>query len=35
MERTYIKDLKSQVGKQTRVCGFVQTIRKQGGIKYF
>lgn len=32
MERTYIKDLKSQVGKQTKVCGFVQTIRKQGGI---
>lgn len=32
MERTYIKDLKSQVGKQTKVCGFIQTIRKQGGI---
>ncbi|MFZ2663783.1 MAG: aspartate--tRNA(Asn) ligase [Patescibacteria group bacterium] len=32
MERTYIKDLKSQVNKQTKVCGFVQTIRKQGGI---
>ncbi len=32
MERTYIKDLKSHIGKQTTVCGFVQTIRKQGGI---
>jgi len=32
MERTYIKDLKSQVGKTAKVCGFVQTIRKQGGI---
>jgi len=32
MDRTYIKDLKDQVGKQVKICGFVQTIRKQGGI---
>ncbi|NMB91370.1 aspartate--tRNA(Asn) ligase [candidate division WWE3 bacterium] len=34
MERTYIKDLKDQVGKQVKVYGFVQTIRKQGGIVF-
>jgi len=32
MDRTYIKDLKGKVGSQAKVCGFVQTIRKQGGI---
>lgn len=34
MERTYIKDLHEHVGKPVKVCGFVQTIRKQGGIMF-
>ncbi|MFH1899061.1 MAG: aspartate--tRNA(Asn) ligase [Patescibacteria group bacterium] len=34
MERTYIKDLQEHVGKSVKVCGFVQTIRKQGGIMF-
>ena len=32
MDRTYIKDLKEKVGSEVKVCGFVQTLRKQGGI---
>lgn len=34
MERIYIKDLQKHVGKPVKVCGFVQTIRKQGGITF-
>jgi nondiscriminating aspartyl-tRNA synthetase len=34
MERTYIKDLHEHVGKTVKICGFVQTIRKQGGIMF-
>jgi aspartyl-tRNA synthetase len=32
MERTYIKDVKSHLGKKVSLSGFAQTIRKQGGI---
>jgi aspartyl-tRNA synthetase len=32
MERTYIKDIKNNLGKQVSLSGFAQTIRKQGGI---
>ena len=34
MERTYIKDLHEHVGQSVKVCGFVQTVRKQGGIMF-
>ncbi|MBU0535096.1 aspartate--tRNA(Asn) ligase [Patescibacteria group bacterium] len=34
MERIYIRDLQKHVGKPVKVCGFVQTIRKQGGIMF-
>lgn len=34
MERTYIKDVKNNIGKQISVSGFAQTIRKQGGIAF-
>jgi nondiscriminating aspartyl-tRNA synthetase len=34
MERTYAKDLREHTGKPVKVCGFVQTIRKQGGIMF-
>ncbi|KKT54176.1 MAG: Aspartyl-tRNA synthetase [Candidatus Collierbacteria bacterium GW2011_GWB1_45_35] len=32
MDRTYIKDLKENLGKQVNIKGFAETIRKQGGI---
>lgn len=32
--RTYIKDIKSQIGSEVLVKGFVQTIRNQGSIKF-
>jgi len=34
MERTLIKNLEKSVGKEILVCGFVQTIRDQGNIKF-
>jgi len=34
MERTLIKNLGKSVGKEILVCGFVQTIRDQGNIKF-
>lgn len=34
MERTYIKDLKEQIGKEALIDGFIQVIRDQGGIKF-
>ena len=34
MERTYIKDLKQNIGKEVVVKGFVQAVRDQGGIKF-
>lgn len=34
MERTYIKDLKEQIGKEVLIDGFIQVIRDQGGIKF-
>jgi nondiscriminating aspartyl-tRNA synthetase len=34
MKRTHIKDLKSEVGKEINIKGFVQTIRDQGSIKF-
>lgn len=34
MERTYIKDLKENIGKNVVIKGFVQTIRDQGKIKF-
>lgn len=34
MERTLIKDIKSKIGSEVTLCGFVQTIRDQGGIKF-
>lgn len=34
MERTLIKDIKNKVGKTVRVCGFVQSVRDQGSIKF-
>lgn len=35
MQRTYIKNLKEEAGKEVKVCGFVQSIRDQGGILFF
>ena len=34
MERTYIKDVKKHTGKKILLSGFVQTLRKQGGIAF-
>lgn len=34
MERTYIKDVKKNIGKKISLSGFVQTLRKQGGIAF-
>lgn len=34
MERTYIKDIKKHTGKKVSLSGFVQTLRKQGGIAF-
>lgn len=34
MHRTYIKDLHAAIGQEVRICGFVQTRRDQGGIKF-
>ncbi|MFZ3068782.1 MAG: aspartate--tRNA(Asn) ligase [Microgenomates group bacterium] len=34
MERTYIKDIKKHTGKKILLSGFVQTLRKQGGIAF-
>ncbi len=34
MERTYIKDVKTNAGKTVSLSGFAQTIRKQGGIAF-
>ena len=34
MQRTYIKDLKAQIGQEVKIDGFVQTRRDQGGIKF-
>lgn len=34
MERTYIKDLKNNIGEKVTLKGFVQAVRDQGGIKF-
>jgi aspartyl/asparaginyl-tRNA synthetase len=34
MARTYLKDLKSAIGQEVIIKGFVQVIRDQGGIKF-
>lgn len=34
MERTYIKDLKENIGKKVKINGFVQAIRDQGGMVF-
>lgn len=34
MERTLIKELKSKLGEQVKICGFIHAIRDQGGIKF-
>jgi nondiscriminating aspartyl-tRNA synthetase len=34
MKRTYIKEIKEQIGQEILVKGFVQAIRNQGGIKF-
>ncbi len=34
MQRTVIKDIKDSLGKEIVLCGFVQTIRDQGSIKF-
>lgn len=34
MERTYIKDVKKNIGKKISLSGFAQTLRKQGGIAF-
>jgi nondiscriminating aspartyl-tRNA synthetase len=34
MERTYLKDVKKHTGKKISLSGFVQTLRKQGGIAF-
>jgi nondiscriminating aspartyl-tRNA synthetase len=34
MERTYIKDVKGHTGKKISLSGFVETLRKQGGIAF-
>ncbi len=34
MQRTYIKDLSGQVGKEVLVQAWIKTIRKQGGIQF-
>ena len=34
MERTLIKNLKDKIGQETKISGFVQAIRNQGGIKF-
>ena len=34
MERTYIKDIKKNTGQKILLSGFVQTLRKQGGIAF-
>lgn len=34
MQRIYLKDLKKYTGSEISVCGFVQAIRDQGGIKF-
>lgn len=34
MERTHIKDIKKHIGKKISLSGFVETLRKQGGIAF-
>lgn len=34
MKRTYIKDLKTYIGQEVLIKGFINTIRDQGGIKF-
>jgi len=34
MDRTLIKDLKSSIGSQVKISGFIHAIRDQGGIKF-
>lgn len=34
MERTYIKDVKKRIGEKISLSGFIQTLRKQGGIAF-
>lgn len=34
MQRTYIRDIKDNIGKEVLINGFIQTIRDQGGIKF-
>lgn len=34
MERTYIKDAKKHIGEKISLSGFVETLRKQGGIAF-
>ncbi|MFH1648825.1 MAG: aspartate--tRNA(Asn) ligase [Patescibacteria group bacterium] len=34
MDRTYIKDLKENIGKKVKINGFVQAIRDQGGMVF-
>lgn len=34
MERTLIEDLQKLIGQKVKVCGWVHTIRDQGGIKF-
>lgn len=34
MNRTYIKDLKENIGREVTLNGFIQVIRDQGGIKF-
>lgn len=34
MERTYIKNLKENIGKEILIKGFLEVIRNQGGIKF-
>lgn len=34
MQRTYVKDLKEQIGHEVKIDGFMQARRDQGGIKF-
>jgi len=34
ISRKYIKELSNYIGQNVTICGFVNTVRNQGGIKF-